>query len=112
MQRVGSASANQSCAYTKSAMVSMSNIHIRPIQVKCGKRTSSGLNSPGVSTRTAASAYASTSSHPTVQETSSRSKNTIVGSSKIACLAYLRLPHRHSFRHWNTCVHMVHLKYQ
>src|SRR6266571_8775276 len=111
MQHVGSASASLFCAFTKSAMASLSTIPIRLIQGKCGRRTSSGLNSPGASTRMVVSAFASTSSHPIVQDTSWQSKNTTVGSSKIACLAYLRLLHRNSFHHWNTCEHTVPLKY-
>src|SRR5436305_9845760 len=107
MQHAGSASASPSCVFTKNAMASLSNIPFRRIQEKYGKRTSSGLNFPGASTRMEALAYASTSSHPIAQDTSWRSKNTTVGSSKIACLAYLRLLHRNSFHHWNTCGHTV-----
>src|SRR6266699_233859 len=111
MQHVGSVFASPSCASTKNATVNQSNIPFRPIQVKCGKRTSSGLNSPGASTLMAVSAYASTSSHPIALDTCWRSKNTTVGSSKLACLAYLRLPHRDSFHHWYTCIHTDPLKY-
>src|SRR5260370_13407589 len=91
------------CVSTKNAMENMSSTPTRPIQVKYGRRTSSGLNCRGASTLTAALAFANISNHPIAPARSSPSKNTTAGYSKIASQdCHRRLP-KNTFRRSNTC---------